>query len=119
MSVAKAGLPPSAVDDFESCQALLLRIWNTYEPGVERPSNQVTPEDKSRAVAAAMQAKFKSQMSRILGERLSGEGILRGHIYERHGVCCITLSINRIVNFESHFVEPVMRAPFAFCRKAV
>ncbi|MGD0665340.1 MAG: hypothetical protein ABSA17_06375 [Rhabdochlamydiaceae bacterium] len=83
MSIAKAGLPPPAVDDFESCQELLLRIWNTYEPGVKRPSNQVTPEDKSLVVAAAMQAKFKSQMSKIYVEMLSIEGILRGQIYER------------------------------------
>ncbi len=30
-----------------------------------------------------MQAQFRSQLSRLLGERLSGEGVLRGNILER------------------------------------
>ena len=83
MSVAKTGLPVPVVDDFEPCSELFFRIWNTHQPGVDSPSHPVTPEDKSRAVAAAMQAQFRSQLSRLLGERLSGEGVLRGNILER------------------------------------
>jgi len=81
MSVPNAGLPANCGSI--TYEELFLSVMDSSGPRIKSPSNPVTPEEKARAAVAAMQAQFRSQLSRLYVDRMRSEDSYQFQIRER------------------------------------